>query len=72
MYEVHVNRMQDFFMDENLSSNLYVFHTCFRCTTWMFKQCKPMNKQFLLDYYHQIATQEINDGCRNLASVLNF
>jgi hypothetical protein len=66
MYEIHVSRMQDFFMDENLSSYLYVFHICFRCTTSMLKQCKPMNK-VLHDYYHQITTE-----CDlNLSSVLN-
>jgi hypothetical protein len=69
MYEVWLNRMQDFLMDENPSSYLYVFHTCFKWTTLMHKQCKPTNKQFLHHCYHQIATQEINDGYRNLTSV---
>lgn len=57
MYEIHVSRMQGFFMNENVSSYLYVFHTYFRCTTPMLQQCKPMNKYFLHDYYHQITTQ---------------
>jgi hypothetical protein len=35
--------MKDLILNENTSSYLYMFHTCFRQITSMFRQYQPMN-----------------------------
>jgi hypothetical protein len=53
MHEASINKMQDFFVYENLSFYLYVFFHCFMHTKILSKKYKPIkNKNY--DYYCQI------------------
>jgi hypothetical protein len=60
MYGTHMNRnMKDLIVNEDISSYLYMFHTCFRQITSMFRKYKPMKKKY--NYCCQIMAQEVCD-----------